>query len=215
MACGKRKHDEANQCSAKDAPIICLNCGGNHTPTSYKCPKLILHNQIKALAITKNISLFKAKVAIRNSLGTNVNDSKLDFKNFPLLPTRRPSSGTCTPDIASHAFSNRFSLLDVDSTGDSSPNISDSINLQQSYAEAVSHRNSTPLSRRQSNTIPRPHNRAAPRNDLPLIRIKPSIKLTRDGAKILVQIYPGSRIQARPPHNYTTIASAKRIFLFF
>lgn len=115
--CGNKKHQSEEICPSSSLPYKCLNCEGNHLPTSFDCPRIIENKMIQTLAATNNVSISEARLKIKsnnNAIGpefyrrsvSSVKDPRFDFQGFPFLTNN--SELNSSPTIPIH---NKFQAL--------------------------------------------------------------------------------------------------------
>ncbi|XP_011883616.1 PREDICTED: uncharacterized protein LOC105570780, partial [Vollenhovia emeryi] len=80
--CGEDKHEDKDYvCALSTGDHTCLNCKGNHLPTSHECPTVISFKKAQALAATENISMQEARrriISMDNTQHSNT-DTPRDF----------------------------------------------------------------------------------------------------------------------------------------
>ncbi|XP_071580218.1 uncharacterized protein [Temnothorax nylanderi] len=145
LYCGKDKHDEGIECSNKDSPYKCINCGGPHLAKSFDCPIITNLKKVYALAAAKNIPLFEAKKKINSSF--NNSDSRFDYFNYPDLPTSQASSFSSPTDPQGYTSYNRFTELLKHREND----------IPFSYANALSNSKKSSLRSSSTPSSPRSH----------------------------------------------------------
>lgn len=101
---GMNRHPEGVKCPSKSLTDNCLNCSGNHLPTSVECPAVVFYQKIRALAASDNLFFAEAKNKLISSLPSSREEGRnthLDFRNFLLLPHVREDSLSSRPSSLS------------------------------------------------------------------------------------------------------------------
>lgn len=109
IRCGESKHLEPSDCMRHAASPVCLNCRGDHFPTSAACPTFQKHRLIQTIASVDNIPLAEARAKVGNAAPIYSPGGYPSPREFPSLPSFRVNSHDHSYSRAPPSDFNNFS----------------------------------------------------------------------------------------------------------